>query len=153
MHGHDASEDFSLEWQRRAGRVSAPKQGDGESIARTSNKPSSAEGTEVAFPDRIRPKYYVMATDSQKDESDREARRYADEWNTYLALLSNALCRTMRLRQKIMTFAKERIAQHLGKGIRFCERQSLYPVRDRHEQSVRAKDGPLQSRRGARVAV
>ncbi|MCK1494383.1 hypothetical protein IVB14_29235 [Bradyrhizobium sp. 180] len=84
-YGRDASGDFSLERQRRAGRASAGDKGDGESIATAPNKPSSAELTEVAFPDRIRRKYYVMASESQKDGSDREARLYADERKEYLA--------------------------------------------------------------------
>lgn len=83
--GHDASEDFSLERQRRAGRASARDKGDDESIATVPNKPSSAEVTDSAFPDRIRRKYYVVASESQKDGSDREARLYADERKEYLA--------------------------------------------------------------------
>lgn len=83
--GHDASEDFSLERQRRAGRASARDKGHDESIATGPNKPSSAEVTDSAFPDRIRRKYYVVASESQKDGSDREARLYADERKEYLA--------------------------------------------------------------------
>jgi hypothetical protein len=87
--GHDASEDFSLERQRRAGRASARDKGDDESIAPAPNKPSSAEVTDSAFPDRIRRKYYVVPTESQKDGSDREARLYADERKEYLAFKAN----------------------------------------------------------------
>lgn len=83
--GHDASEDFSLERQRRAGRASARDNADDESVATAPNKPSSAEVTDSAFPDRIRRKYYVVASESQKDGSDREARLYADERKEYLA--------------------------------------------------------------------
>jgi conjugative element/phage-associated large polyvalent protein len=83
--GHDASEDFTLERQRRAGRASARDKGDDESIATAPNKPSSAEVTDSAFPDRIRRKYYVVASDSKKDGPDREARLYADERKEYLA--------------------------------------------------------------------
>lgn len=80
--GHDASEDFTLERQRRVGRASARNKGDDES---TPNKPSSPEVTDSAFPDRIRRKYYVVASEPQKDGSDREARLYADGRKEYLA--------------------------------------------------------------------
>jgi hypothetical protein len=83
--GHDASEDFSLERQRRAGRASPRDKGDDKSMATAPNKLSSAEVTDSAFPDRIRRKYYVVANDSQKDGSDRVARLYADGRKEYLA--------------------------------------------------------------------
>lgn len=83
--GHNASEEFSLERQRRAGRAPARDKGDHESIATAPNKPSSVEVADSAFPDRIRRKYYVVASESQKDGSDREARIYADERKEYLA--------------------------------------------------------------------
>ncbi|WP_159109520.1 LPD7 domain-containing protein [Bradyrhizobium sp. USDA 3458] len=82
---HDASKEFSLERQRRAGRASAREKGEQESIATGPNKPSSAEVTDSAFPDRIRRKYYVVASDSKKDGSGRQARLYADERKEYLA--------------------------------------------------------------------
>ncbi|MBR0857742.1 LPD7 domain-containing protein [Bradyrhizobium liaoningense] len=82
---HDASEEFSLEQQRRAGRASTREKREDESIARAPNKPSSAEVTDSAFPDRIRRKYYVVASESEKDGSNREARLYADERKEYLA--------------------------------------------------------------------
>ncbi|MCP1758646.1 MULTISPECIES: LPD7 domain-containing protein [Bradyrhizobium] len=80
---HD--EEFSLERQRRAGRASAREKGEDESLATARNKPSSAEVTDNAFPDRIRRKYYVVASESEKDGSSREARLYADERKEYLA--------------------------------------------------------------------
>jgi hypothetical protein len=83
--GHNASEKFSLERQRRAGRAPARDKGDHESIATAPNKPSSVEVADSAFPDRIRRKYYVVATESEKDGSDREARLYADKRKEYLA--------------------------------------------------------------------
>ncbi|MGL9623054.1 hypothetical protein QRQ56_34285 [Bradyrhizobium sp. U531] len=82
---HDASEEFSLERQRRAGRASAGEKGEDESRATAANQPSSAEVADSAFPDRIRRKYYVLASGSEKDGSDREARLYADERKEYLA--------------------------------------------------------------------
>ena len=82
---HDASEEFSLERQRHAARASARQNGEDESIATAPNKPSSAEVTDSAFPDRIRRKYYIVASESEKDGSDREARLYADERKEYLA--------------------------------------------------------------------
>ena len=81
----DASTHFSLERQRRAGRDSAREKTEDESISIARSKPSSAEVTDGAFPDRIRRKYYVVASQSQKDGSDREARLYADERKEYLA--------------------------------------------------------------------
>ncbi|MCK1387664.1 LPD7 domain-containing protein [Bradyrhizobium sp. 21] len=80
---HDESEEFSLVWQRRPGRASARDKGE-ESIAPAANKLSSPEIIDSAFPDRIRRKYYVGASESQKDGSDREARLYADERKEYL---------------------------------------------------------------------
>ncbi|MBR1208745.1 MULTISPECIES: LPD7 domain-containing protein [unclassified Bradyrhizobium] len=82
---YDPSEEFSLEWQRRAGRDSARETGEDESKATAPNKPSSVEVTDGAFPDRIRRKYYVVASESEKDGSDREARLYADKRGEYLA--------------------------------------------------------------------
>lgn len=82
---HDPSEEFSLERQRRAGTASAGEKEKDESIATAINKASSTEVTHSAFPDRIRRKYYVVATDSEKDGSGREARLYADERKEYLA--------------------------------------------------------------------
>ncbi|WP_377830925.1 LPD7 domain-containing protein (plasmid) [Bradyrhizobium lupini] len=82
---HDASEEFSLERERRGGRASAREKGGDESIATSPSNALSAELTDSAFPDRIRRKYYVLASDSEKDGSDREARLYADERREYLA--------------------------------------------------------------------
>ena len=81
---HDASQEFSLERQRRAGRASAREKGEDE-IATAPKTPSSAEVTDNAFPDRIRRKYYVVASKAEKDGSDRAARLYADERKEYLA--------------------------------------------------------------------
>ncbi|WP_407123494.1 LPD7 domain-containing protein [Bradyrhizobium sp. STM 3561] len=85
---HNVSEEFSLERQRRAGRASAREMEEDGSVATTPNKPSSAEVTDSAFPDRIRRKYYVVASESEKDGSGREARLYADERKEYLAFKS-----------------------------------------------------------------
>ncbi|RTM14159.1 MAG: hypothetical protein EKK33_07155 [Bradyrhizobiaceae bacterium] len=82
---HDASEEFSLERQHRAAHASARQKGEDESLATAPNKPSSAEVADSAFPDRIRRKYYVVASESEKDGSDRNARLYADERREYLA--------------------------------------------------------------------
>jgi hypothetical protein len=82
---HDANEDFSLERQRRAGRTSARRKGEDLSVVPASNKSTSVEVTDNAFPDRIRRKYYVVASESEKDGSDRNARLYADERREYLA--------------------------------------------------------------------
>jgi len=82
---HDANEEFSLERQRRVGRASAREKAEDESIATAPNKPSSAEVIDSAFPDRILRKYYVVASESEKDGSDLEARLYADERKEYLA--------------------------------------------------------------------
>ena len=82
---HDASEEFSLQRQRRARPASAREKGEDESRATAPNQPSSAEVTDSAFPDRIRRKYYVVASGSEKDRSDREVRLYADERKEYLA--------------------------------------------------------------------
>ena len=68
---HDASEEFSLERQRRTGRASAREKGEDESTTTRPNKPSSTEVKDNAFPDRIRRKYYVVASESEKDGSDR----------------------------------------------------------------------------------
>lgn len=79
------SEEFSLERRRSVGRASAGEKGKDEPVATAPNKASSAEVTDSAFPDRIRRKYYVVAGESEKDGSDREARLYADERKEYLA--------------------------------------------------------------------
>ena len=83
------SEEFSLERRRSVGRASAREKGEGDAIAIAPSKPTSVEVTKSAFPDRIRRKYYVVATESQKDGSDREARLYADERKEYLAFKAN----------------------------------------------------------------
>ncbi|PPQ14473.1 hypothetical protein CV770_36735 [Bradyrhizobium sp. AC87j1] len=80
---HDASKEFSLERQRRAGRASGRDKG--EDKVATASKNPSAEVSDSAFPDRIRRKYYVVASESEKDRSGREARLYADERKEYLA--------------------------------------------------------------------
>lgn len=85
---HDASEEFGLERQRRAGRAPAREKGEHESLATAASKASSAVVSHSAFPDRIRRKYYVVASDSEKDGSDREARLYADDRKEYLAFKS-----------------------------------------------------------------
>lgn len=82
---HDASEEFSLERQRRPGPASAREKGEDESRATAPNQRSVEKVAESAFPDRIRRKYYVVASGSEKDGSDREARLYADERKEYLA--------------------------------------------------------------------
>lgn len=84
----DYNEDFSLERQRRAGSASARETGEAASTATAPNNPSSAEVTDSAFPDRIRRKYYVVASESEKVGSNREARLYADERGEYLAFKS-----------------------------------------------------------------
>ena len=83
-HRHDASEEFSLERQRRGGHASAREKGADE-IGTAPDKSSSEEVTDSAFPDRIRRKYYLVASESGKDGSNREARLYADERKEYLA--------------------------------------------------------------------
>lgn len=81
---HDAGEEFSLERQRRAGRSSARDKGEDE-IATAPKKPSSAEVTNSAFPDRIRRKYYLVVSESEREGSGREPRLYADARKEYLA--------------------------------------------------------------------
>ncbi|MCP2223657.1 LPD7 domain-containing protein [Bradyrhizobium elkanii] len=81
---HDASGDFSLERQSRAGPAPTREKGEVE-IATAPKKPSSAKVTDSAFPERIRRKYYVVASESDKDGSSGEARLYADELKEYLA--------------------------------------------------------------------
>ncbi|MBR0899058.1 hypothetical protein JQ616_29250 [Bradyrhizobium tropiciagri] len=81
---HDASGEFSLERQSRAGRAPTREKGEVE-IATAPKKPSSAKVTDSAFPERIRRKYYVVASESDKDGSGGEARLYADELKEYLA--------------------------------------------------------------------
>lgn len=81
----DDSEEFRLERRGSVGRASAGEKGKDESVATAPNKVSSAEVTDSAFPDRIRRKYYVVTSDSEKDGSHREARLYADERKEYLA--------------------------------------------------------------------
>lgn len=110
--GHDASGDFSLERQRRARRASTRHKGDEESIARAANKPSSPEVTDTAFPDRILRKYYVVATESQKDGSDREARLYADERKEYLAFKATADRLVTRLAAAEVIRDMVSVAQH-----------------------------------------
>ena len=81
---HDASGEFSLERQSRAGPAPTREKGEVE-IATAPKKPSSAKVTDSAFPERIRRKYYVVASESDKDGSGGEARLYADELKEYLA--------------------------------------------------------------------
>ena len=83
----DDSEDFSLERRRRLGPDSSRDKGGEDSAAKSApnDKPSSTTDKDIAFPDRIRRKYYVVANESGKDASDGEARLYADERGEYLA--------------------------------------------------------------------
>jgi hypothetical protein len=84
---HDDREEFILERQRRAGRDSNKDKGGDDSAAKSAptDKPSSATVQDIAFPDRIRRKYFVVANESGKDGPDGEARLYADERGEYLA--------------------------------------------------------------------
>lgn len=76
-------------WSGNVARVALPQEkGEDESTTTVPIKPSSAEVTDSAFPDRIRRKYYVVASESDKDGSGREARLYADERKEYLAFRS-----------------------------------------------------------------
>jgi len=68
-------------------------------------------------------------------------------------LVERALPNDENARQSIMAFAKERIAQHLEKGHSFARATVIEPVRDRHEQSVRAKEGPLRSQSGEHIRL
>ncbi|MFH0301082.1 LPD7 domain-containing protein [Bradyrhizobium sp. 31Argb] len=68
-------------------------------------------------------------------------------------LVERALPNDENARQSIMAFAKERIAQHLENGHTFARATFIEPVRDRHEESVRAKEGRLQSQSGERIRL
>lgn len=82
----DDSNEFSLERQRRAADASnREKRGDDSGSKAATDKSSFTEPLDNALPDRIRRKYYVVASESEKDGSDREARLYADERKEYLA--------------------------------------------------------------------
>ncbi|MCS3453836.1 LPD7 domain-containing protein [Bradyrhizobium elkanii] len=78
--------EFSLERQRRAADASnRDKGGDDSGSKAATDKSSSTEYPDNSLPDRIRRKYYVVASESEKDGSDCEARLYADERKEYLA--------------------------------------------------------------------
>ena len=68
-------------------------------------------------------------------------------------LVERALPNDENARQSIMAFAKERIAQHLENGHSFVRATVIEPIRNRHEQSVRAKEGPLQSQSSERTRL
>lgn len=79
-------DEFSLEGQRRAADASnRDKGGDDSGSKAATDKSSSTEYPDNSLPDRIRRKYYVVASESEKDGSVREARLYADERKEYLA--------------------------------------------------------------------
>ena len=79
-------DEFSLERQRRAADASnRDKGGDDSGSKAATDKSSSTEYPDNSLPDRIRRKYYVVASESEKDGSHREARLYADERKEYLA--------------------------------------------------------------------
>ncbi|MCA1530534.1 LPD7 domain-containing protein [Bradyrhizobium yuanmingense] len=85
-HTRDDSNEFSLERQRRAADASnRDKRGDHSGSEPATDKSSSTEPLDNALPDRIRRKYYLVTSDSEKDGSSREARLYADERKEYLA--------------------------------------------------------------------
>ncbi|MBR0755337.1 hypothetical protein JQ604_24400 [Bradyrhizobium jicamae] len=82
----DESNEFRLKRQRRAADASnRDKGGDDSGSMAATDKSSSTEPLDHALPDRIRRKYYVVASEPEKDGSDREARLYADERKEYLA--------------------------------------------------------------------
>ncbi|MDH6261711.1 LPD7 domain-containing protein [Bradyrhizobium sp. BR13661] len=109
---HEASEEFSLERQRRTGPASAREKGDNDTRATTPSQPSSAEVTVSTFPDRIRRKYYVVANDAGKDGSDHEARLYADERREYLAFKATDDRLVTRLAAAEVIRDMVRVAQH-----------------------------------------
>lgn len=79
-------DEFSLERQRRAADASnRDKGGDDSGSKAATDKSSFTEHPDNSLPDRIRRKYYVVASESEKDGSDCEARLYADERKEYLA--------------------------------------------------------------------
>ncbi|MCK1326738.1 hypothetical protein IVA94_39600 [Bradyrhizobium sp. 156] len=81
----DDSEDFSFKRQDGPGR-DRDKSGETSSAKSAStDKSSSATADQNALPDRIRRKYYVVASQFEKDGPAREARLYADERGEYLA--------------------------------------------------------------------
>ncbi|MDA9405912.1 LPD7 domain-containing protein [Bradyrhizobium sp. CCBAU 45384] len=79
------SNEFSLERQSRAADASNRKGSDHSGSKAATDKSSPTEPLNNALPDRIRRKYYVVASESEKDGSAREARLYADERKEYLA--------------------------------------------------------------------
>lgn len=66
-------------------------------------------------------------------------------------LVERAFPKDENARQSIMAAAKERIAQHLEKGHSFARATVMEPVRDRHEQPGRDKEGTRQSQGGERI--
>lgn len=112
----DASEDFGLERQRRAGRDSNRDKG-GDDLATKSapiDKTPSAAIQDSAFPDRIRRKYYMVANESGKDAPDGEARLYADERGEYLAFKVTEDRLVTRLAAAEVIRDMVSVAQHRG---------------------------------------
>jgi hypothetical protein len=68
-------------------------------------------------------------------------------------LVERAFPKDEHARQSIMAAAKERIAQHLEKGHSFARATVMEPVRDRHEQPGRDKEGARQSQSGERIRL
>ena len=68
-------------------------------------------------------------------------------------LVERAFPKDEHARQSIMAAAKERIAQHLEKGHSFARATVMEPVRERHEQPGRDKEGARQSQGGERIRL
>lgn len=82
----DDSNEFSVERKRRAADASnRDKRGDDSGSKAATDKSSTTDGLDNALPDRIRRKYYVVASEQETDGSALEARLYADERKEYLA--------------------------------------------------------------------
>jgi hypothetical protein len=83
----DNSEDFSVERGDRRGRDYDTDKSSGDSAAKPSlaDKASPTGADEKTLPDRIRRKYYLVASENGKHGPDKEARLYADERGEYLA--------------------------------------------------------------------
>lgn len=112
----DDSEDFSLKRLDRRVRDSTTDKSGQDSIAQSAATDNSSSATvdDMALPDRIGRKYYVVTNERAKEGADGETRLFADERGEYLAFKVTEDRLVTRLAAAEVIHDMVSVAQHRG---------------------------------------